>query len=152
MPPVEVIWYDGVGNRPPLPAELGPGATLPEQNGKFIYTRDLVFKGGTHGDTLRIVPEARMQEMAASLPKIGGGFSDHATNFVRACQGIEESRSPFRVSGPLTQVFLLGIVAQRLGGRLTFDPVRREFPGNREATQLLTGPPPRRRWEQYYRL
>jgi len=151
MPPVEVFWYDGVGNRPPLPAELGPGATLAEQNGKFIYGKDLVFKGGTHGDTLRIVPEARMGEMAASLPKIGGGFSDHATNFVRACQGTEESRSPFRVSGPLTQVFLLGIIAQRLGGRLTFDPVRREFLGDPAATALLTGPPPRRGWETYYR-
>jgi predicted dehydrogenase len=152
MPPVEVFWYDGVGNRPPLPAELGPGATLAEQNGKFIFGKGLVFKGGTHGDTLRIVPEARMQELAAALPKIGGGFSDHATNFVRACQGTEESRSPFRVSGPLTQVFLLGIIAQRLGGRLTFDPVRREFPGNAEATQLLAGPPPRRGWERYDRL
>ena len=151
MPPVEVFWYDGVGNRPPLPAELGPGATLAEQNGKFIYGKDLVFKGGTHGDTLRIVPEARMQELAASLPKIGGGFSDHATNFVRACQGSEESRSPFRVSGPLTQVFLLGIIAQRLGGRLAFDAAAREFPGNRAATELLTGPPPRAGWETYYR-
>ena len=100
MPPVEVFWYDGVDNRPPLPAELGAGATLTEQNGKFIYSKTLVFKGGTHGDTLRIIPEDRMREMAASLPKIGGGFSDHATNFVLACQGKEESRSPFHVSGP----------------------------------------------------
>lgn len=152
MPPVEVFWYDGVGNRPPLPAELGPGATLAEQNGKFIYAKDLVFKGGTHGDTLRIVPEARMREIAASLPKIGAGFSDHAVNFIRACQGTEESRSPFRVSGPLTQVFLLGVIAQRLGGRLTFDAARRECPGNRTANDLLAGPPPRPAWEPYYRL
>jgi len=151
LPPVEVFWYDGPDNRPPLPPELGPGATLAEKNGKFIYGKDLVFKGGTHGDTLRIVPEARMSAMASSLPKIGGGFSDHATNFVRACQGAEESRSPFRVSGPLTQVFLLGIIAQRLGGRLPFDAATRAFPGNPAATDLLTGPPPRPGWEQYYR-
>jgi predicted dehydrogenase len=152
MPPVEVFWYDGVNNRPTLPAELGPGATLTEANGKFIYSKALVFKGGTHGDTLRIIPEDRMREMGPTLPKIAGGFSDHATNFVLACQGKEESRSPFRVSGPLTQVFLLGVIAQRLGGRLTFDPARREFPGNAAATGLLTGPPPRVGWEQYYRL
>jgi predicted dehydrogenase len=152
MPPVEVFWYDGLANRPPLPPELGPGATLTELNGKFIYGKGLVFKGGTHGDTLRVIPEAKMQELAGSLPKIAGGFSDHATNFIRACQGTEDSRSPFRVSGPLTQVFLLGVIAQRLGGRLAFDPVRREFPGNPAATQLLTGPPPRPGWEQYYRM
>jgi predicted dehydrogenase len=152
MPPVEVFWYDGVNNRPPLPAELGPGATLTEENGKFIYSKALVFKGGTHGDTLRIIPEDRMREMGPTLPKIAGGFSDHATNFVLACQGKEQSRSPFEVSGPLTQVFLLGVIAQRLGGRLTFDPARREFPGNAAANTLLAGPAPRPGWEQYYRL
>ena len=149
MPPVEVFWYDGVNNRPPLPAELG-AATLTEREGKFIYSKSLVFKGGTHGDTLRIIPEDRMREMSASLPKIGGGFSDHATNFVLACQGKEETRSPFHISGPLTQVFLLGIVAQRLGGRLSFDPARRQFADNAEANRLLAGPAPRPGWEGYY--
>jgi hypothetical protein len=141
-----------VNNRPPLPAELGPGATLTEENGKFIYSKELVFKGGTHGDTLRIIPEDRMREMGPTLPKIAGGFSDHATNFVLACQGKEQSRSPFTVSGPLTQMFLLGVIAQRLGGRLTFDPARREFPGNAAANTLLAGPAPRPGWKQYYRL
>ncbi|MCU0251595.1 MAG: Gfo/Idh/MocA family oxidoreductase [Vicinamibacterales bacterium] len=150
-PPVEVFWYDGVANKPPLPAELGPGAVLQEQAGKFIYSRTLVFKGGTHGETLRIIPEARMQELAPTLPKIAGGFSDHPTNFILACQGKEESRSPFRVSGPLTQVFLLGVIAQRLGGRLEFDSDRRVFTNNAEATAMLAGPAPRPGWEGYYR-
>jgi predicted dehydrogenase len=150
MPPVEVIWRDGIGNTPPLPPQLGPDATLTEEAGKFIYARDLVFKGGTHGDTLRIVPETRMHEMAATLPRIASGHSDHATNFVRACQGREESRSPFRVAGPLTQVFLLGIVAQRLGGRLTFDAASRGFVGNQAANDLLAGPPPRPGWGAFY--
>ena len=150
-PPVEVFWYDGVANKPPLPAELGPDAVLKEEAGKFIYSRTLVFKGGTHGDTVRIIPEARMQELAPTLPKITGGFSDHPTNFILACQGKEESRSPFRVSGPLTQVFLLGVIAQRLGGRLEFDSARRVFTNNAEATALLAGPAPREGWERYYR-
>jgi predicted dehydrogenase len=150
MPPVEVVWRDGVGNRPPLPPQLGPGATLTEEAGKFLYAGDLVFKGGTHGDTLRIVPDARMRELAPRLPRIESGFSDHATNFVRACQGREDARSPFRIAGPLTQVFLLGIVAQRLGGRLRFDAARREFVDNATANALLAGPPPRRGWEGFY--
>jgi len=151
-PPVEVFWYDGVANKPPLPAELGPGAVLKEEAGKFIYSRTLVFKGGTHGDTVRIIPEARMQELAPTLPKITGGFSDHPTNFILACQGKEDSRSPFRVSGPLTQVFLLGVIAQRLGGRLEFDSDRRVFTNNAEATAMLAGPAPREGWERYYRV
>ena len=152
MPPVEVFWYDGVKNQPPLPAELGQDATLTEAAGKFIYSKTLVFKGGTHGDTLRIIPDARMQELAPTLPKIGGGFSDHAVNFVRGCQGTEQTRSPFSVSGPLTQVFILGIIAQRLGGKLRFDTATRPFVGNAEANALLAGPPPRKGWEGYYRV
>jgi predicted dehydrogenase len=150
-PPVEVWWYDGVANRPPLPAELGQGAVLSEQGGKFIYSRTAVFKGGTHGETLRIIPEERMQQMAPSLPRITGKFSDHASNFVLACQGKEDSRSPFAVSGPLTQVFLLGVIAQRLGGRLEFDPARRVFTNSPEATALLAGSAPREGWQRYYR-
>ena len=150
MPPVEVFWYDGVDNVPPLPKELGPEAVLTEKNGKFIFSRTLTFRGGAHSDTLRIIPDSRMQEMAGSLPKISGKFSDHFTNFVRACQGSEESRSPFSVSGPLTQVFLLGVISQRLGGRLDFDAEKRVFVGNPVATRLLDGPAPRSGWERFY--
>ena len=150
-PPVEAWWYDGVTNRPPLPAELGPGAEMTEQAGKFIFSKTLVFKGGTHGDTLRIIPESRMQELAPKLPKITGGFSDHATNFVLACQGKEEVRSPFSVAGPLTQVLQLGTIAQQVGGRLEFDPVRKTFTNSPEATALLAPPAPRAGWERYYR-
>jgi predicted dehydrogenase len=152
LPPVEVFWYDGVENLPPLPAELGPGATLTEKNGKFIYGGSTTFRGGTHGDTLRIIPESRMRELTATLPKVAGGFSDHATNFILACQGKEESRSPFAVSGPLTQVLLLGVIAQRLGGKLKFDTAVRRFVDRPEADRLLAGPPPRPGWEGFYRL
>jgi predicted dehydrogenase len=152
LPPVEVFWYDGVTNLPPLPAELGPDAQHTSQNGKFIYSRELVFKGGTHGDTLRIIPEEKMQAMAKDLPRIGGGFSDHFQNFALACLGREETRSPFHISGPLTQVFLLGVIAQRLGGRLEFDPIAKRFVNNDRANELLAGLPPRAGWESYYKL
>lgn len=151
LPACEVFWYDGVENLPPLPAELGPRAELAKKNGKFIFSRTLAFQGGTHGDTLRIIPEEKMRALARELPRIGSGFSDHYVNFVRACRGEEESRSPFRISGPLTQVFLLGVIAQRLGGRLGFDPAAKRFRDHPLANKLLSGPVPRPGWEHYYR-
>ena len=151
MPPVEVFWYDGVANPPPLPAELGPEPKFSRKNGKFIYSKTLVFEGGTHSETLRILPEAKMERMAPELPRIAGGFSDHFQNFALACLGREETKSPFHVSGPLTQVFLLGVIAQRLGGRLEFDPVAKRFTNSERANELLAGEPPRAGWEQYYR-
>ncbi len=152
MPPVEVFWYDGVHNPPPLPAELGDPAKFAQKNGKFIYSRKLAFLGGTHGDPLRIIPETKMKELAPELPRIRGGFSDHFQNFVHACQGREEARSPFHISGPLSQVFLLGVIAQRLGGRLEFDPVAKRFTNSDRANALLHGEAPRPGWEHYFRV
>ncbi|RXK56544.1 Gfo/Idh/MocA family oxidoreductase [Oleiharenicola lentus] len=150
MPPVEVFWYDGVNNLPPLPAELGANPNFTQKNGKFIYSKKLTFLGGTHGDTLRIIPQEKMKEVGPTLPRITGGFSDHFQNFVLACLGREETKSPFHVSGPLSQVFILGVIAQRLGGKLEFDPVKKQFKNNVRANDLLTMEPPRAGWEGYY--
>lgn len=165
MPAVEVFWYDGVENLPPLPKEIGDretgsttatgagaAAAKRDKNGKFIYSKDIVFKGGTHGDTLRVLPESRMQREAERLPRVTGRSSDHFENFILACFGREEARSPFSVAGPLTQVMLLGVIAQRLGGRLEFDPAARRFTNDARACELLRGQPPRAGWEKYYKL
>lgn len=150
MPPCEVKWYDGVENLPPLPDEDDP--TVKRQSaGKFIYGSH-VFKGGTHEAPLRIIPATKMQELAPSLPKIPPKYSNHYANFALACQGLEEARSPFSVSGPLSQFLALGIIAQRLGGRLEFDRKTRRFTNSDAANKLLSPPPPREGWEQFYRV
>lgn len=151
MPPVEVFWYDGVHNLPPLPPELGANPNFTQKNGKFIYSKKLTFLGGTHGETLRVVPEEKMRELGPTLPKIKGGFSDHFQNFALACLGREETKSPFHISGPLSQVFSLGVIAQHLGGKLEFDPVAKRFTNSAAANELLVGPAPRPGWEGYFR-
>jgi predicted dehydrogenase len=151
MPPVKVWWYDGVENIPAAPAEMGPNPTI-RKNGKYIYSKELTFLGGTHSDTLRIIPEDKYRELAPTLPKVSGKNSDHYMNFVLACKGQEEVRSPFSVSGPLTQVFLLGVIAQHLGGTLKFDAKKKRFENNQQANELLKGPPVRKGWEKYYKV
>ena len=148
---MDITWYDGVENLPPRPKELEAERDM-GKHGKIIYTDDLIFKGGTHGSTLRIIPEDKMKEMSADLPKIKGKHSDHANNFVLACKGREKTRSSFDIAGPLTQVFLLGVISQRLGGKLIFDRKTKEITNNKIANQLLKGPPPRKGWEEFYKL
>jgi len=150
MPPCRITWYDGTKNLPPAPKEL-EGRKL-GGCGKVIFSKDLVFKGGTHSATLRIIPESKMRDMASKLPKITEKHSDHFKNFLLACRGEEICRSSFDISGPLTQVFLLGVIAQRLGGTLEFDPKTRQITNNKEANQWLVGYPPRKGWEQYYKM
>ncbi|MBP7951081.1 MAG: Gfo/Idh/MocA family oxidoreductase [Verrucomicrobiales bacterium] len=151
MPPVEITWHDGVNNLPPRPAELEPGRKI-EANGKIIYSKDLVFKGTSHSDPLRIIPETKMRDLAPSLPKITGKNSDHYRNFLLAVKGEEQTRSPLSIGGPLSQVFCLGVIAQRLGGELHFDREKRRITNHAIADQLLKGPPPRKGWEEFYKL
>ena len=56
------------------------------------------------------------------------------------------------VSGPLTQVLLLGCIAQRLGGTLKFDTETKKITNSRKANKLLKGHKPRKGWEEYYKL
>jgi hypothetical protein len=93
-----------------------------------------------------------MMDMTDMLPEITEKQSDHATNFLLACKGQEKTRSSFDIAGPLTQVFLLGVIAQRLGGKLVFDRKTKQITNNKIANQLLVGPPPRKGWEEYYKL
>lgn len=166
MPPVDVTWYDGTDNLPPLPEGYGKseynadipatnkGETLPAalNPGKIIYTRDLIFKGGSHGSTLSIIPEEKAREMAGKLPEVPPSPSNHFENFLLACQGIEKTRSPFEINGVLNQVFSLGVMAQRLNAQLFFDPRTKQITNNAFANAMLAGIPPRKGWEEFYRL
>ena len=89
--------------------------------------------------------------MADSLPEYGKG-SNHHLNFIRGVKGEEQTRSSFDISGPLSQMFCLGVIAQRLGGELVFDRETKQITNNKAANDLLVGPPPRKGWEQFYTL
>ena len=166
MPPVDVTWYDGLDNRPPIPAGYGvsgldPNIPVTNQTnqrqaklnpGKIIYTKDLIFKGGSHGSTLSIIPEEKAKEMAHLLPEVPKSPSNHFENFLLACQGKEKTRSPFEIVGPLCQVFSLGVMAQRLNTQLFFDPRTKQITNNAFANAMLTQAPPRKGWDEFYKL
>ena len=166
MPACDVTWYDGLDNIPPVPAgygnvELDPNIPPPSNGkiipsklnpGKIIYSKELTFKGGSHGSTLRIIPEEKAKEMAPKLPEVPISTSNHFLNFLLACKGQERTRSPFEIAGPLSQVFCLGVIAQQLNAKLTFNPKRKRFTNNSLANKLLEGAAPRKDWKYFYKL
>lgn len=166
MPPLEISWYDGVDNLPPIPKGYGVSGLDPNipppstgtmqpaklNPGKIIYGKDLTFKGGSHGSTLSIIPQEKAKEMASKLPEVPKSPSNHFANFLLACKGQEQTRSPFSIAGPLSQVFCLGVLAQWTGDKLKFDRAKKIITNNRKANELLVGPPPRKGWEQYYKI
>jgi hypothetical protein len=166
MPPVEIKWYDGVDNFPPIPEGYGvqgldpnipppsTGAIEPAKlnPGKIIYSKELTFKGGSHGSALSIIPEDKAKQMATSLPNFPLSPSNHFANFLKACKGEEQTRSPFAIAGPLSQVFCLGVLAQWTGEKIVFDRTRKIITSSKKANHLLIGPPPRKGWEEYYKV
>lgn len=166
MPPCDVTWYDGIDNLPPLPAGYGDSEYNPDvpatnqgatpdtslNPGKIIYGRDLTFRGGSHGSTLKMIPSEKARDIASSLPEVAESPSNHYENFLRACRGEETTRSPFEINGVLSQVFCLGVIAQRLNTRLFFDPRTKQFTDNAFANAMLSGMPPRKGWDDFYKL
>ena len=66
--------------------------------------------------------------------------------------GQETCRSSFAVAGPLCQTMSLGVIAQRVNATIEFDPVGKRVTNHRLADSLLDGVPPRKEWEQFYKL
>jgi len=166
MPPLELTWYDGQNNLPPLPDDIGEAVVDPNipppstgsidtktrPPGKVIYGQGLTFKGGTHGSTLKIIPESKAREMASMLPQVPKSPSNHFANFLRACMGEEKCRSSFAIAGPLCQTMAIGVIAQRVNARLTFDRQTGQITNHKMANQFLAGVEPRKDWEQFYRM
>lgn len=166
MPPVELKWYDGLDNQPPLPKDYGESKLDPNipppsageiakkklNPGKIIYGKDLTFKGGSHGSTLDIVGLEAANDMASSLPDVMDSPSNHFENFLKGVKGEEQCRSSFDVGGPLSQVFCLGVLAQRLNTKLVFDRETKRITNNPLADLMLEGAPPRKGWEEFYNL
>ena len=168
MPAMDITWWDGIGNYPPVPEGYGiseMSSDVPMINGKpaaasavklnpgtIMYSKDLIFKLGSHGATTQIIPESKAKEMASKLPEVPKSPSNHYENFLLACMGEEKSRSPFEKFGPLCQVFCLGVMAQRLNEKIIFDRETKRIVNNRFADAMLTSTPPRKGWEEFYKM
>ncbi|MGI6573389.1 MAG: Gfo/Idh/MocA family oxidoreductase [Fermentimonas sp.] len=164
MPPLTITWYDGLDNIPAVPegygvSELDPNIPLVAGGkiqpaklnpGKEIYSKELTFKGGSHGSTLSIIPDEKAKEMEKQLPEVPPSPSNHYANFLLACLGKEKTRSPFEVSAPLSQVFCLGVAAQRLNRKIVFDRETKRVTNDAFADAYLVGEPPRKGWEDFY--
>jgi hypothetical protein len=176
MPPCDITWYDGVKNIPPVPdgyfsvnaatdntipppGGVAQQAAAPQANqqkipqaGKIIFSKELMFKGGTHSAPLSIIPEAKAKEMAPKLPVVPKSPSDHYVNFLKACMGEEKTRSPFQTFAPLAQIFSLGIIAMRRNKKLIFNRDTKEITNDKFANSMLTDRPPRNGWESFYNI
>ena len=160
FPACDLIWRDGKGTVPVVdqkyweqPANgeakapnLGTAGTLMHRkDGKFIIQR------GSHGKSSRLMPFVKMREYRDALKAKSPAYT-HEAAFTQACMGNGSTTSPFSVAGELTQVLMLGVIAQYLNESFNFDPKTKRIIDNARADALLKGPEPRKGWEEYYQM
>ena len=154
-------WYEGATNLPPLPAgfvyatpdgvpknsandESGAIKLYP---GKEMYQRDgMIWQSLSHKHPLHVVGDYNRK-----LPDYPAEFCTHYEGFLRAVRGEMETTSPFRVAAPLSQIFTLSCIAQRLDRGFKFDKATGTIPNDAEANALLRQAP-RKGWEEFYRV
>ena len=166
LPACDVYWYEGQGNYPELPEGFdstkvktdaptsggGSGFGKGVPPGKEIYGDGFVFKGGSHGSTLKAIgPTA--DAVTKKLPEFPKSPSNHYKNFLLGVKGEEVCRSCFSVSGPLSQFMNLGVIATHVNAKIEFDFKTRRITNHAAADALLKiGEPPRKGWEEYFKV
>ncbi len=137
MPAVKVHWYDGFKgtaeelakldeedpkgehNRPPIVDEIEKKYGRELKDGGAVFVGDQgILVTGNYCESPRLVPEEKQQSFPAppkTLPRVKKGLT-HYTDFLRACkEGGDPPSSHFDYGGPLSEIVLLGCLAERAG-------------------------------------
>ena len=143
LPPVTVTWVDG-DRHPPRPEGLPTDEPL-DGNGVFFVgeTGTILCKGW--GGAPRLLPRERADSYKPPEPTIKRSAGHHR-DWLDACKGGPEPSASFPYSAHLTEVVLLGNVAQKVPGKLEWDGEAMRFRNSEEASQLLALPR-RKGWE-----
>ncbi|MFQ5638954.1 MAG: Gfo/Idh/MocA family protein [bacterium] len=136
MPPVKMVWYDG-GLTPPRPAELEAGRRMGDGSGVLLIGDKGTIMCNTYGNNPRLIPETAMKaykQPPKTIVRVKGIYHD----FIEACKGGPAACSNFAVSGPMTEIVLLGNLAVRMPGqRLLWDGPNMRVTNVAEASKFV---------------
>jgi predicted dehydrogenase len=143
-PPVTLTWYEK-GYDVPKPRRWDAGKPLPEEGGMYMEgTKETLFHAGMRPESPLLTPDARFMEMKAGLreiprrPPVGGGPIEE---WLRAIKG--EGPAPgssFEYAAPLTEMVLLGVLAQRTGRTIDWDADAMRVKGQPDLDPLIKEP------------
>lgn len=139
MPPVKATWYDG-NLLPPACPHMDPGQSIDQGGGVLIIGEKATIVTNTYAGTVRITPEATMQEvLRARLPKKYPRIKGtHFEEWIEGCKGGPLPGSNFEYSGPFTETVLLGNLAIRTRRRLEWDSANMKVTNFPEANRFVT--------------
>jgi predicted dehydrogenase len=143
-PPVTLTWYEK-GYEVPKPRRWEPDKALPTEGGMYMEgTKETLFHAGMRPESPMLTPAARFMEMKSDLrkieklPPVGKGPIEE---WLRAIKGEGPlPGSSFDYAAPLTEMVLLGALAQRTGRTLNWDAEAMQVEGQPELAPLIKEP------------
>ncbi len=133
---VDLYWYEG-GLTPPRPKELEDGRRMGDGSGVLMIGSKGKLLCGTYGNNPRIIPETAMKAYTRpekTIPRVESIYTD----FIESIKTGTPACSNFEVSGPLSEIVLMGNLAVRgAGKRLQWDGVKMEVTNVPEANQYV---------------
>ena len=143
-PPVVMKWYEK-GFDVPKPKRWDDGKDLPNEGGMYMEgTKETLFHAGMRPNSPMLTPSDRFQDMKKSLkeidrlPSLGGGPIEEFFNAIKG--DIKEPGSSFEYAAPLTEVVLLGALAQRTGKTIEWDHENMTVKGQPGLDHLIKEP------------
>jgi hypothetical protein len=134
-------WYDG-GWKPPRPKDLAEGKEIPNTGNYFLGTKATLQVTGDYGDSPRIIPEARHQELGKpkELLERSPGHYEEWRMAALGDKPLDFPKSNFSYAAPFSSIMLLGNVALRAGkgAKLDWDGGNLKFTNNVDMNKYLT--------------
>jgi len=115
MPAVKVHWYDG-GLLPERPVELEEGRRMGGEGALFVGDKGKLICG-TYGSSPQLIPYTKMQAYKRPEPTIPRVKVGHEMDWVNAIKEDRQPSSNFDYSGPLSEMVLMGTLAQLSPGK-----------------------------------
>jgi hypothetical protein len=127
--PFPLTWYDGDA----MPSIQGwPVEKLPDQGSMFVGEKGFMLL--PHVAKPQLLPAANFKDYL--MPDVKG--ENHWHQFVNAVKGQGSTSANFDYAGPLTEFVLLGVLANRMPGKLlTWNAADLKLEGAPEASALL---------------
>ncbi len=139
-PAFSVIWHEG-GRKPERPEELEEGTELTGQGALYIGSKGKLIALPYARAEPRLLPLEQHEAYGEVAPQIERSADGHHKEWYLACTGEKPYDFPkcnFSYAAPFTEMILLGCIAQRVGGKLEYDPKTMTFPNSPAATSLVT--------------
>jgi len=128
--PLPLTWYDG--DAIPDGAGWPIEKKLPDQGSMFIGEKGYMLL--PHVAAPQLLPSAQFKDYKA--PAVAG--ESHWHQRVKACKGEGAASANFDYAGPLTEFVLLGVIANRVPGKLLkWNAAEMKLEGSEDAAKLL---------------